>query len=551
MTAKIMAINRTPEDEQLLRTATKLLNEYSYGEAQRLLNARITQGLTIDNPTGLTLLAEIAGLLIDIGSEGRNEQAITDGLALLENNRQHLEGFLTAASIDYNLGNAKSALADLRTPNLFATPGLADHDLLLAAKNHYWKALKAHGRKDHFAHQLRTNLANALRKSGRITEALTAYDEIINDDPAFIMAHFHRGLALLVFERLSRTRTPNLLRQALAEYELTAQATDARPAVRDVAITMRDRITKQLDDHGYNTKKIRTETNIGKSEAAKHSPYRQFTLHHHLALCEHSLYCHCNGARRDDLMIATSANTVTGDRVPRLELILNRLKAEFGTARLLYHQATNDDSWDLHEHEITFTELFEGEHVSTRIELLRTSFRLCLGILDKIALGICELYNVADPSEKLYFENFWQPPTRKGKTSTRWNSLCAKSTNPSLVALYSQATDLRSDGEWTLFKTWRNDLEHRFLILTEETTPPDIFKARQGTFDTRCITIQEFTQRTLHLLQFTRSAIFNFTYCARNETASADDGKRITLTLQHKNREATPRNPRPRKSRES
>src|ERR1035438_9470427 len=38
-----------------------------------------------------------------------------------------------------------------------------------------------------------------------------------------------------------------------------------------------------------------------------------------------------------------------------------------------------------------------------------------------------------------------------------------KSTNPSLVALYSQATDLGKDGEWAIFKTWRNDLEHRFL----------------------------------------------------------------------------------------
>ena len=67
----------------------------------------------------------------------------------------------------------KAALADLRTPHLFTASGLADHDLLLAAKNHYWKALKAHERDDTFAHQLGTNLANALRKSGRITEALS------------------------------------------------------------------------------------------------------------------------------------------------------------------------------------------------------------------------------------------------------------------------------------------------------------------------------------------------------------------------------------------
>src|ERR1035441_4207308 len=131
----------------------------------------------------------------------------------------------------------------------------------------------------------------------------------------------------------------------------------------------------------------------------------------------------------------------TGDR-------RNRLKAEFGTARHLYHQATNANTKDLHEHEITYTELFEGETVSIRTELLRTSFRLCLGILDKIALGICELYNIADPTEKLYFESFWQPNAKKGKAGTRWATLKAESDNASLVALYSQATDLGSDGEW-------------------------------------------------------------------------------------------------------
>ncbi len=157
-------------------------------------------------------------------------------------------------------------------------------------------------------------------------------------------------------------------------------------------------------------------------------------------------------------MIATSGTPVTGDHVPRLEHILNRLKAEFGTARLLYYQATTDQSWDLHEHEITYAELFEGETVSMRTELLRTSFRLCLGILDKIALGICELYDVADPHEKLYFESFWQPSARKGKAGDRWTTLTAKSKNPALVALYSQA-DLRIDGEWAQFKAWRNDLE--------------------------------------------------------------------------------------------
>ena len=543
-----MSIKHDPQDEQLLATATALINQRSYNEAQILLNDRIAQGLTTDNHAGLLLLGEIAGHLIDLGSEGRNEQAINDGLALLEQHREPLSKLVTRASLDYNLGNAKSALADLHTPDAFTTPGLADHNLLLDAKNHYWKALKAHKDNDHFANQLRTNLGNALRKSGRITEALTAYDDIITHNPAFTMAHFHRALALLILEHHSGTRTAKLLKEAATEYAVTINAPDTAPGVRDVATQMHEHTAKRLTLTGYTAEQIAQEAQATKREAAAHSAYRQFTLQHHLGLSEHSLYCHCNGARRDDLMIATTNTPVTGDNIPRLEHILNRLKAEYATARHLYHQATNDQTTDLHEHEITYAELFEGETLSINTELLRTSFRLCLGLLDKIALGICELYDVADSDEKLYFETFWQPTNKKGKASTRWNTLAAKSSNPSLVALYSQATDLRSDGEWALFKAWRNDLEHRFLLLTQEDTPTDLLKARAGTFATRCVTLQEFTERTLHLLQFTRSAIFNFTFCARHETRSKDDGPSITLTLQHKYHEPEPTPRRQRKS---
>src|ERR1017187_8949507 len=485
-----MAKNLDLKDVQLLATATALRDHRSYDEAQQLLIARIAQGLTTDDTAGLTLLANIAGLLIDIGSEGKNEQAIKDGPSVLENNRQHLVDLMTAASLDYNLGNGKIALAELRTPNPFVMPGLADHDLLLAAKNHYWAALKATDQNDNFARMLRTNLGSALRKSGRITEALTAYDETIANDPSFTMAHFHRGLALLVLEQLSGGRTITLLRQAAAEYAIAADAPDALPAVRETALSMRDRTMKRLTARGHNVEQLQHDNQETQQEASEHSAYRQFTLQHHLGLSEHSLYCHCRGARRDDLMIATSKTPVTGDRVPRLELILNRLKAEFGTARLLYYQATFEQSWDLHDHEITYAELFEGEHISIGTELLRTSFRLCLGILDKIALGSCELYDVADTDERLYFESFWQPPAHKakGKAGSRWKTLTAKSKNPGLVALYSQATDLRSDGEWALFKQWRNALEHRFLILTEEPTPEDLWRARQGTFEPRCVT---------------------------------------------------------------
>ena len=531
-----MPIKHNPDDHQLFATANALLNQRSYTQAWTLLNNRVAQGLTTDTREGLFLLGELAGYLIDVGSEGHIEQAVTVGLALIEGHYDQLTNHVTAASLHYNLGNAKSALADLRTPHAFRAPGFADHDLLLAAKNHYWKALKSHQGDDDFAHKLRTNLGNALRKSGRIAEALAAYDDVLTINPGFTMAHFHRALALLMLEQLSGAATAQLLTEAVTEYARTITAPDTSPVVRDVAIQMRDHTNKRLDAMGYTPQDVGQEVAASKREAGQHSEYRRFSLERHLGLNEHSLYCHCNAARRDDVMIATMCRPVTGDKIPRLEHILNRLKAEYATARHLYYQATTGNTGEMHEQEITYAELFEGETLGISTELLRTSFRLCVGLLDKLALGVCELYDVADPTEKLYFDTFWQTKAKKGKASIRWNTLAAKSSNASLVALYSQATDLRSDGEWSLFKAWRNDLEHRFLSLTTEATPTDLLKARQGTFETRCVTLQEFTNRTLQLLQFTRSAIFNFTFCARYESGAKGHKQPIILTLQHKRR---------------
>lgn len=132
-----MANYYDPEDQQLLATATALLDQRSFDEAHTVLSARIAQNLTTSDPAGIMLLAEIAGLLIDTGSEGRREEPIKEGLALLEANQHHFDGLLTLASVEYNLGNAKSVLADLHTRRFYdartlgsRTPACGEESLL-------------------------------------------------------------------------------------------------------------------------------------------------------------------------------------------------------------------------------------------------------------------------------------------------------------------------------------------------------------------------------------------------------------------------------------
>lgn len=238
-------------------------------------------------------------------------------------------------------------------------------------------------------------------------------------------------------------------------------------------------------------------------------------------------------------MVATREEPLAGEYIPKNELLVNRLKAEFCWARLQFYQATCDTArrWDLYEQGVTYTELFEDEVIGMRQEMLRSAFRHCFGVLDKIAAGIAGLFGAADPGECLYFESFWRPRGKTGRQGARWEKLNAVSDNPALIALYSQATDLnQTSGEWGEFKKWRNALEHRMLVLMGSTTHgPDPLGVLRGAGAPVIIGEREFRDRTLHLLQMTCSAVFSFVFCVRQEARKLEhDRNAVHLKLGYK-----------------
>jgi len=199
----------------------------------------------------------------------------------------------------------------------------------------------------------------------------------------------------------------------------------------------RDILKNKLMLHGHTEEDVHHDINETKAEAENHSNFRKFCLYNNLCLSEHSLYCNCVGASSDDLTIPKSAESIGGDFVPKMELQLNRLKSEFAFARLLYYQS-DQEQWNSYENELSFTELYEDESVGLCSEMLRTSFRLCFGILDKIAHAICELFDMSDSDEPLAFERFWRPRGKglSPKQQNRWKKLNSIE-NYSLLALYT------------------------------------------------------------------------------------------------------------------
>lgn len=186
-------------------------------------------------------------------------------------------------------------------------------------------------------------------------------------------------------------------------------------------------LRKEIEDRGFTLVDSANEISETQLEFNRHTPYRKYTIQKHLSLNEHGIYCGCVANEKDNLQIGVHFGVFRSEVLPKLELLLNRLKSEFAYARWSYYYSL-DQEMKL-EFDVLYSDLLENEVITPKMELMRSSFRICYGILDKIALGICKLFNV--PAKRIHFETFWE--------DTKVKPLLNHTKNLHLNALYSIA----------------------------------------------------------------------------------------------------------------
>ena len=531
--------------KKLCQKIVELYSKPAFKEAINLINKRLERLVLCTGKGDYYLKNELAGFLIDIGEAGRIKESVVAGLKIIEQERENIRGIITEGSIEYNLGNAKSALFKIQREEFGFRYVPQNIKYLIEAKNHYWRAYKY---EDESASKIRpeliVNLANTLSSCGRIVESLQFYDLVLKIYPDFPNANTSRAKELLWYNQLSGGLTKNLIYQAKEGYEI-ASKTDSKKIpewLKDVWRKEGEKCADFLKRIDFNDSNVHIDKEETKKEFDSLSSYRKFCLNNHLTLSEHSLYCNCIGARRDDILICIPFQSFDANFIPLMEKILNRLKSEFSLARILYYYSILEtiNEFTSFDGEVMFTELYDAESLGTKPEMLRTSFRLCFGILDKIASAICTLFELSDKNENIYFERFWKPNTNRSseKQKTRWEKI-NNIQNISLLALYTQATDLNNkDGEWSFFKEWRNNLEHSQLnLLSVNELADDRFEIFKSNPDLLIADEEYFRSKTLLMLQFTRSAIFNYVYLVRNEARKVKpkDGDYLKHTIEFKN----------------
>jgi tetratricopeptide (TPR) repeat protein len=498
---------------ELNETVNNLLDEQNYSQAKQILTLAL-KAFSEQEAKDLYLYAEIAGSLITLGSESYDEEAVKQGLHILESNKEFLVDYVTAPSIEYCIGNGKHALYKIAIsgqPYSFPTPEVV-REHLVPAKAAYFKAYKmsGDGKLDTLPPDLLTNLGNTLNHSGRIVEAIQLFDTVLKQRPDFPQALGSKADGLEYMMRTSQCPvTTSLFINIYLLYQRASQHFIAPQEIKlsvDKGIIRNQQILRRLEVTPEQIV-VEHEKDLLEYEAQPH--YRRFCLDRFLTLSEHALYCKCVAASRDTLTIGYEGMVTTNRQLLRLELLNNRVKSEFSMARRLYYEALEAPDEEEFMH---YQDLSDGSINGLRAEKLRTAFRLCFGLLDKIAKGICYLFALpVKAGESIYFESFWNSRA----VPDRWKKINSVQ-NIHLTALYSIASDLNvAAGELGFYKDWRNKLEHG--IFTVRATDRDPLKLYEEQDFADFIEGDLFAARTEHLLQLVRAAVFSFVFCVRIE----------------------------------
>lgn len=504
------------EAELLNLKIDSLLNNESYSEALEILDEQKTKFLNSPQKN-FYLLTEIAGCFITVGSESYDEETIRKGLSLFEQYREELKKYITEDSFDYCVGNAFQGLYEIEaknTSNFFPSLSIV-RDKLFNAKQLYFKCFKKIEIKHlkNFDIEILTNLGNNLYCSGRIVESLQLYDTVLQHNQDFPYATLAKANRLFYMQKLTKSQiTLSLVAEIYSLYKKVQGKNLLNEDRRNEVQIKMEVCYKYLVSQKFDFNSLPREIKLNEIEYLSHSPKVRFYLDNFLSLSEHGLYCKCNGAKYDDLIIGYFGSITKSDKVVHLEQLLNRVKSEFSLAREMFYEYKTQELEDNLHYE-TFGK--SGTLYGTKAEKLRTSFRICFGILDKIAEGICYLFEIQKgKNENVYFESFWKKERNLQKLCQRWEKLNSIK-NIHLTALYSIACDLnQKNGEFGFYKEWRNQLEHGVFSLTTTQEELDLIS---GSLFGECVLESDFAIKAKHLLQLTRAAIFSYTFCVRQE----------------------------------
>ena len=251
--------------------------------------------------------------------------------------------------------------------------------------------------------------------------------------------------------------------------------------------------------------------------------YTNFCLKNRLFLNSHGFYCKCDKGIGDPLAILKLILPVTDDAKPRiLSSYLNQLKQEYVAARYLFveSQYKNEDLKAIDE-KVLIIDTLDYSLNNIYLELLKCSFRIAYGVLDKVALFLNDYFELGNSTSRVGYKNIWYSNLDYNK------GICNKLSgieNYALLALYDIGRDLTYKDENPSLSDIRNSLEHRFIKIYLKNFNTNKIVSEYDE-DILFFDEESLVERTLELFKLARSAIIylvNVVYLEENKKENQD-----------------------------
>ncbi len=360
-------------------------------------------------PEDKNMISNEPGVLIDIGGMLESERIVMDGISKGESFLDENMSDDQRAILHYNIANGYLSIFEIR-PHEDLSSRLGN-DNLQNAKYHLRQALNLNPKGDLKVNIL-VNYGNCLDSLGRGMEALYSYDDALEIDPNHSMAIGNRALAKLFLADISgayRTRTYIEVYQELKSIidkddMLRIGGVSAREIFRDEML----RIESLFEDKTILGQRIDCSRGERKDSTEFEREYFDFFHEHKLFLNFHTGSHDCQNAILDSAFISIVTAVNEDARFYSLAKKINDIKEDFLAAKLLLAQSRfRSDALDTISRTVTFANTSDHADSNIYSALLKSAFRICYNILDKVAFFINDYLELKMKNSRIDFNTIW------------------------------------------------------------------------------------------------------------------------------------------------
>jgi len=502
-------MNEQSEVKTKINQIVQLINQENSKDAMRILRE-----LRRKYPDSKGVIFNEPGILIESGGISKDKAKVREGIekgeSLVETEIPEEE----KANLHYNIANGYFALFNLGQHKI-QSARLNNSDLQ-NAKRHFRQGLKLNPRSD-LKVRILVNYGNCLDTLGRGMEALYCYDDALKINPEYSMAIGNRALAKVFLANVSGAFRVETYIKAYQEIKLVIENDDLiATGGLSANESFRRELTKiegRFKDKSVLQQKLKEAKSKLEFASDFEREYIEFCRKYKLFLNFHT------GTHDDADSILDSAFiriiTPVGDDTTFYSLSkkLNEIKEDFLVSKLLLVQSQfKRDDLNSISKKVAFVNTLDYANNNIYSGLLKSAFKNCFNILDKIAFFVNDYLGLNMKDSSISFHRIWE----KAKTV---KEEIRTTNNISLFALYDTHLDLDSDKR---LSKWRNSMTHRKLTVYDSTLTGWDEKE-----DNENIGYETMLSETIKLMQLARSAIIylmNFVEIEENKKRAEVDG---------------------------